>query len=359
MRDASRTPSSSFLGLSVEIADTSVPAGTPPLLPILSTLKIRLFAIPLLLVALQLAITGSASAGPKIDGQVFIVTGGHESVKLGLVPVVAFKPEEFEQSISNTREHIDAERPKIKEIRSQADQLEKVIEKFKDQINRSDWNEVRTSTDLPFKAYDLVGHVGRCLRYLDSAAPFFNSLPKPIAKTKTDADGKFKLELPSSDEVILAATATREVPKNKENYFWATRVKPPSSVTLSNDNLTDAASDQSALQTKSLSGSPNPNDSAEILLAELEELKTATANFSQKFKSHVAGAAASEPSPVPLGRPQFVTLLQPVTIQIQYGNVTLPSGSRVQFVSTEGADIRIRYAGTDALIPSSAASVQP
>ena len=70
-------------------------------------------------------------------------------------------------------------------------------------------------------------------------------------------------------------------------------------------------------------------------------------------------AAASEPSPVPLGRPQFVTLLQPVTIQIQYGNVTLPSGSRVQFVSTEGADIRIRYAGTDALIPSSAASVQP
>ncbi len=238
-------------------------------------------------------------------------------------------------------------------------QLEKLATHFGDLINHSNWNEVSTSISLLFKSYDLTGHIGRYSRYLDSAAPFFKALPKPLAITKTDADGKFKLPLSSSDDVILAATATREVPKDKENYFWAVRVKPPATVTLSNDNLTDAASDQSALKTQSLSGSPNPDDSSDVLRAELEDLKTAATNFGQKFKSRVAGAAASEPSPLPPARPRFVTLLQPVTIQIQYGNVTLPSGSRVQFVSTEGADIRIRYAGTDALIPSSAASVQP
>jgi hypothetical protein len=99
--------------------------------------------------------------------------------------------------------------------------------------------------------------VSRRSAYLNSAAPYFKNLPHPIALVKTDADGKFKMELPSPiDQVIIVASTTRQVLLGQlENYFWAVKVKPPATITLSNDNLTHAASSDSALQTLMLTES--------------------------------------------------------------------------------------------------------
>ena len=66
-------------------------------------------SIPKLLVALtMLCVASIASAEDNfIDGQVFIVTGGaHESVKLGLVTVAAFRPDEFASAAASTRSQI-------------------------------------------------------------------------------------------------------------------------------------------------------------------------------------------------------------------------------------------------------------
>jgi hypothetical protein len=114
--------------------------------------------------------------------------------------------------------------------------------------------------------------------YLNSGAPYFKNLPHPIASVKTDADGKFKLELPSStDQVIIVATATRHVPTGeRENYFWAVKVMPPATVTLSNDNLTDSGATDSALQTlPPLTSRPEmEQDTADKLKDELRKLKS-------------------------------------------------------------------------------------
>jgi hypothetical protein len=115
--------------------------------------------------------------------------------------------------------------------------------------------------------------------YLNSGAPYFKNLPHPIASVKTDADGKFKLELPSSTgQLIVAASATRHVPTGeRENYFWAVKVTPPATVTLSNDNLTDSGATDSALQTLPLLRSRPElveQDTADKLKDELRKLKS-------------------------------------------------------------------------------------
>jgi hypothetical protein len=70
----------------------------------------------------------------SIEGQVFIVTGGHESVKLGLVAVAACRPDEFASAVASTKTQIDSERPKLDAIRPIADQMAKVASELKKSI---------------------------------------------------------------------------------------------------------------------------------------------------------------------------------------------------------------------------------
>ena len=72
-------------------------------------------SIPKILAALtMLCVASIASAKDNfIDGQVFIVTG-HESVKLGLVTVAAYRPDEFASADRvDPNPRIESERPKL------------------------------------------------------------------------------------------------------------------------------------------------------------------------------------------------------------------------------------------------------
>jgi hypothetical protein len=61
-----------------------------------------------------------------------------------------------------------------------------------------------------------------------------------------------------------------------ENYFWAVKVTPPATVTLSNDNFTDSGATDSALQTlRPLTSRPEmEQDTADKLKDELQKLKS-------------------------------------------------------------------------------------
>jgi hypothetical protein len=77
-----------------------------------------------------------------------------------------------------------------------------------------------------------------------TSAWYFSGLPSSIAQTTTNSDGKFVLNLPRG-EYALAATASRRVFKDTENYYWLVRVsadKEKQTVILSNVNLTSADS---------------------------------------------------------------------------------------------------------------------
>jgi hypothetical protein len=55
-----------------------------------------------------------------------------------------------------------------------------------------------------------------------------------------------------------------------------------------------------------------------------------------------------------VGTPETPRLTQPVIIQAQYGNTTLPIGTEVELVFKDAAYAHIRYAGREFVIPSSA-----
>ena len=73
---------------------------------------------------------------------------------------------------------------------------------------------------------------GHCSPY------YFQDLPAAVATGKTDADGKFTLTLPPG-KYVFAATASRSVSKDTEQYAWLVKVdasNPVHGLLLSNDN---------------------------------------------------------------------------------------------------------------------------
>lgn len=276
-----------------------------------------------------------------IDGQVFIVTGGHESVKLGLVAVAACRPDEFASAVESTKPQIESERAKLDDIRPRANKSVELTSHLVDAVKTaaisSSWATVYTmSLKLKINAEDLADRVSRRSEYLNSAAPYFKNLPHPIASVKTDADSKFKMELPSSiGQIIIVASATRQVLFGPlENYFWA------------------AASSDSALQTSALTGVPNEEDTADNLKSEGRKLAT----DAEKIFGEIGVPAPPPPAAPP--PPQMITLTQPVPIQTESGTVTLPVGTKLQFVSQINTKVHVYYLNRDYTIPTDATDLK-
>ena len=369
--------------------------GYPPRRLILARkLKVLAFSI--------LCLGPVALAGTNfIDGQVFIVTGGHESVKLGLVAIAACRPDEFTSAVGLTKSQIESERAKLDDIRLRADesvaaasQLEDAVSKasilpeppklddirpradesvekelkelaaasqLKDAVSKASILDTLLSeySKLKVNAENLADRVRRRTEYLNSAGPYFKNLPRPIALVKTDVDGKFKLELPSSiDQVIIVASATREVFGPRENYFWAVKVKPPATIMLSNDNLADAASSDSALQTLALTGVPDDEDTADNLKAAGRNLAADAEKILRDFQSNTGSSVEMPGPPTPRSLEQMITLTQPVSMQLTYGTVTLPVGTKLKFVSKVGTEVHVRYLNSDQMIPISATDLK-
>lgn len=222
-----------------------------------------------------------------IEGQVFVVTAAHESVKLGLVVVAACRADEFADAVSATKSKIDSERAKLDTMRPVADAMAATAAQLHDAVTRAPEPTLSTllgeSIRLEVDTAMLVQRVRWRSDYLDCAAPYFKNLPHPIASAKTDADGKFKMELPASTgQTVVVASATGLLPGALENYYWTVKITPPATVTLSNDNLTSAGSNDSALQTVWLTGAPN-EDTADTLKAELQKLRTDVQKINHDF----------------------------------------------------------------------------
>ncbi len=82
-----------------------------------------------------------------------------------------------------------------------------------------------------------------------TSAEVFRELPKPLATSQTDADGRFSIKLPGNGSYALAAQAERLLPSGSEKYFWLVRLpesaKKGTPVLLSNTLLTSSESELS------------------------------------------------------------------------------------------------------------------
>jgi multidrug resistance efflux pump len=210
----------------------------------------------------------------EFAGQVFVVTEGRQTIKLSLVELQAIPESALLVHLEKTRRALAEERAlidaKVEEAQRSVEEAanrekaareaEKTESKartdamFASMRNRQ-WNsersrehaaaevagmraalDARDEAEAKRRAYLELLKQQRLLR---NPSAFFANLPKPAARTKTDADGRFRLPVPPGKHVI-AAHSDRRLLNGTEEYFWLLSVdsaSPDQALMLTNDNL--------------------------------------------------------------------------------------------------------------------------
>lgn len=206
----------------------------------------------ILMILVVVSSSAMAAKNVKITGQVFVVTQERENIKLALVEIYAI-PEKVMMKYINARNTIRLEQLKtinteIKtaytEINLLEDESRKVVDSYskmsfdnpEHKASHEHWEEL--SLIIKNKLDALMEPANKS-DYLTGPGIYFESLPSPITKSKTDADGKFTLSLPVG-KYVIAAKSSRAVYEGDENYYWIVLLNassPNQSLMLSNDNL--------------------------------------------------------------------------------------------------------------------------
>jgi hypothetical protein len=294
-----------------------------------------------------------SAIGRDITGQVFIVTKAHESVKLGLVPVSVYARDAIQSSIEAVDAALKSERDEAKDQQTTIREAQKSASALHDQL----WKDARSSSydkqrydaalragNLSLEISQLNLAVGRRVSFLLGSAPYFQELNehhRPVATTKTDADGKFTVTVPSEGEFAIVASSERQTLKDTEYYFWV--VPAADHVDLTNDNLTRATTGASLLHVRGGDDNADPTVSKDMLQRKLSDIKTKYADI---FAAVRANTPRGTKAPA-----RFVTLTQDVLVQLPSGTVTLPAGTRLEFVSSDSSEVHIRYMNTEQAIP--------
>ncbi len=209
-----------------------------------------------------------------LDGEVFIVTKAGESVKLGLVPVDLIPLGDLlpylNKKVATATNEVARLEPLVKAAQAECEiqenpalalekelrvaspfQLERIglpnDAQGRADARRSELNERlavlqarKEWADEKLKSAVKWDELEKSLQFYRFGF-YFDSLPPPLRTTKTNADGKFQINIPRSGSYVLAAVATRHVGESTESYYWLvkadTRGESPLKIMLSNDNL--------------------------------------------------------------------------------------------------------------------------
>lgn len=209
----------------------------------------------LLILAMSLFVVNSAYAQPKsqngkkqsIAGQSYIVTKGSGVYKLALLEVAFYREDEFEREMrayAATKkedykdlyaELMESETQLVDSRRSLISVENGITVGLNRENDRSVAYDIYRASTLKFKQKALS------YKQVAYAEPVFDKLI-PTKSTKTDADGKFQVELPTGNYVIYSK-GSRAVGRLEENYRWLLKLElkqSPNQLNLTNDNLTDS-----------------------------------------------------------------------------------------------------------------------
>lgn len=234
---------------------------------------------------LTLSIMLSGCGEKEITGQAFVVTKGKDNIKLALVAVGAIPQEDFDKYIkAKQREKLEQQKPlspqydqakkeanklqkKLDEIRQRLIEPERNLKEERDNLAKSvgDYSTAYYGEGVKLRTLFYIDTLKACLteekeeikKYPNMQANLdlinkyeaFNknefylpNLPDPKFISKTDAEGKFTLKLPSGKYVITANTS-RDIFGSTENYRWLVTVDTSNTnqpLMLSNDNLLES-----------------------------------------------------------------------------------------------------------------------
>lgn len=206
------------------------------------------------------AIVCSCTKPPQsVDGSIFIVTKGGESVKLGLVEVSVFDYDSLnsyiQDCIRQDSDSIARNMHRVVELVSKANAAKQHYDSIYAAWNDAtygtkSYNELYAASDLALEQQLEASlnairamYFGRnAFEYNAALESNYSKLGHPKSKLKTDADGKFSLSLPEG-KYAVCASAKRLVGEDTEYYDWMTffevKENTPNQVMLSNNNMGD------------------------------------------------------------------------------------------------------------------------
>lgn len=196
-----------------------------------------------------------ATASREVSGQVFVALRNGESVRLGGVAVLIYRPETANVFLDQARSNSAAARPpllaavnaaeeataKAKAACRQADTaLQNAIQNgAQDDLRRQFRNRQKSAIDANIAALDVQIEAGKKLA-ANSVATRLRTfdLPSPDFKSVTDADGKFTASLPAK-EFVAVVRASRMIGKFTESYLWVETIpaNQTTPVLFSNENI--------------------------------------------------------------------------------------------------------------------------
>lgn len=250
--------------------------------------SVALGILCLMLAVLVLVVLQSKSVGSiinsfvptyELEGEVFVADKYASSRKLSLVPVFLISDADLMPHLTKKVETANREMTRLKsdlnltegELRSTRDRMkllrkreqdayERVDRWFKDQIKAASPKSFARSEELNSLTNEFDEAHAKLLKteeeelaplesryrqiteqegYYTSAKFYFDSLPEPRERTKTDADGKFQFQIP----LVGSYTIGAEVPDT--HLAWLVRVrrdgKLQKKILLTNQNLFDVS----------------------------------------------------------------------------------------------------------------------
>lgn len=209
---------------------------------------------------ISLTLTIAAYAQKEVSGEVFIVTKGGSSVKLGLVNVYFFTPTQYTEgrNIFSSEYRMLIERFNISDslrlynmcmeyARKDYDQEKELRElsKHTDVLSEARIKECQDIADGFRAAAQQNERLARAhprfttdTRADDvTIAKYIESHKREIITVKTNSDGKFTVKL-KNQEYRVYALSSREVVNTEETYRWCFEYTPDNQpLYLSNDNF--------------------------------------------------------------------------------------------------------------------------
>ena len=203
----------------------------------------------------------------RLTGQVFIVTKSSDNIKLGLVDVLAVPADQMHAHIAQRHANIAQRNRELKERIDAATAiataaLKEAERRYQEQYDKlgSSAAEIDGVNPRLIATRDARDAARRRLETarLEASGPeqpeqtlpeildyYLSDLPSPIARSTSDADGRFQMTVPRGESIALIAQASRQVGNSRERYFWLVWTSlggsTSSEVLMSNNNLLTAA----------------------------------------------------------------------------------------------------------------------
>jgi hypothetical protein len=190
----------------------------------------------------------------KLQGEVFIVTRGGESIKLGLVevglyPTQVLMPylEEKKAGEKSAAAQLDAD---IEAAYTDQQQKRNAFESVGQSEGYGSYAAGKAAQESQTAGIHLDA-LRETRRHFPSGSYYFQNLPGPTGSVETDADGKFEMMIPAKGEFAMVAQAQRNLGDEVERYYWIVKIPKDQTgkIMLSNQNLSSSGSENSLIFT--------------------------------------------------------------------------------------------------------------